>query len=325
MNGIDITGPVPVPPTPGAGADALEVVWSKGGRSRALAETLVGDRAVRSDGDLARSCIAAGATLLVTRRLTSFDVCSVAVPHDFVPGAVRSVVAAVGGGPHSGLAGLIASRIAERLGVPGRAVFGRRTPDPDDRAEQILTEVLRRAPGLAGEVIDAPGPADMVDGFGDGTLLVIGAPGGSWFQRQFFGPGARIIAGAPGGNVVVRSAPPRVYQIMQTTTALGPDMSVADALAVTGSDTVFVADHGILVGTVDRRTLEQAATGRSLRGLVSPGVSVTVDEPVEHVEGLFADDPDRRIPVVDATSRLLGAISATDLERRFPGRTTGDR
>ena len=46
------------------------------------------------------------------------------------------------------------------------------------------------------------------------VLVVIGAPGGSWFQRQLFGAGARLQAAAPGGVLVVRQDVPRVYQAM---------------------------------------------------------------------------------------------------------------
>jgi len=294
-------------------------VWSRGGDCRALAETLAGDRAIRAGSDLARSCIDAGATLLVTRRLTSFDLCGVAVPHGFVADAVLSVAVAIGGGPHSILASLVAERIAGRLGVPGRAVYGRNALEPDGRAGRVLADVLEEAPRLVGDIVEVPNPAALVDGFPAGTLLIVGAPGGSWFHRQFFGPGARIRSRAPSGTIVVRSAPSRAYQVMAPPTALGPDMRAADAAVVSPAGAIFVAEDGLLLGTVDRAVVELAGSNAELRDLMEPPVSLTADEPIEHVVELLAGEPDRRVPVVDADSRLLGIVSARTLRRRLPG------
>src|SRR5665811_2324284 len=117
------------------------VVWTRSDQCRSLAEVIAGDRSTRAGPDLAESCVESRASLLVTRRLTSFDLCSVAVPHEFSEEAVSSVVAAVGGGPHPLLAAAVAQRIADRLGVPGRAVYGHDGDEGALGARGVLSEV----------------------------------------------------------------------------------------------------------------------------------------------------------------------------------------
>jgi len=70
----------------------------------------------------------------------------------------------------------------------------------------VLASISEYLPDLPTETAQAAHPAAMVSALPAGTLLVVGAPRGSWFQRQFFGPGARIQSKAPNGAIVVRSA-----------------------------------------------------------------------------------------------------------------------
>ena len=75
--------------------DTPRIVWAGSAQCQTLASVLGGGTAVRADADLATACIRARAALLVTRHLTSFDLCNTAVPHGFSPTATSSVVAAV--------------------------------------------------------------------------------------------------------------------------------------------------------------------------------------------------------------------------------------
>ncbi len=244
---------------------------------------------------------------MVTRKLSSFDLCSVAVPTDFDPDATTEVVAAVGSGPHSPLAAAIALRIGHRLGVPARGVYAHGAPGPLPSARRVLPEIVDRFPALRFEAIQAPSPADMVDALAPGTLLVIGAPGGSWFQRQFFGPGARIRHRAPSGTIVVKAAPRRVYQAMEPPQAYGPQMRAGDAVAL-GLGDIVVAANGALVGIVSSAELHRGDPGRELAELVSHAPHLEPDEPMDHAVELFAESNTAILPVVDRRGRLVGVL-----------------
>ncbi len=291
------------------------VVWTKGRECRTLAELLGGDAATPAGSDVKATCIEARATLLVTRHLGSFDLCSVAVPDGFHPEATTSVVAAVGGGPHSRLAAAVADLLGRRLGVPARAVYGHRGPEERDLAEEVLASIAAAVPHLRTEPVETPNPAAMVDSLPAGTLLVVGAPGGSWFQRQFFGPGARIRAKAPHGTIVVRHSPARVFQVMGPPVAFGPHMFVEDACLLAVGDHVIVAEEGKLVGTVSRRRLAEADPRQALGEVMEDPVFLTADEKVDDITELVGGRRPDPIPVVDATGRLVGVVDADGIDR----------
>ena len=83
------------------------------------------------------------------------------------------------------------------------------------------------------------------------TLLVIGAPGGSWMQRQLLGPGNQLRHAAPGGVIVVRSAEPRCFQKAKQGVVVSPWLQVEEARRITlDAAAVPVVADGILVGIV---------------------------------------------------------------------------
>lgn len=281
------------------------VVWTRGSGCRELAEVISGDAAVRVDSDPAATCIETGATLIVSRRLSSFDLCSVAVPSGFSANETTGVVAAVGSGPHSSLAAALAERVGQSLAVPARAVYAHGGSEPTEAADRLVREFDDRFPDLSIETVGAASPEAMVQDLPPGTLLVIGAPGGSWFQRQFFGPGARIKHKASGGTIVVKAAPVRVYQAMQPPTALGPHMRVADARVV-GAGDVVVASASTLLGVVSAAALDAADPGADLGDLVEETAFLVPEETIEHARDLVNDIGITTVPVVDGSGTLIG-------------------
>lgn len=295
---------------------APRVLWTKGDECRTLAEVLAGKGARRAEADLVESCIKAGAVLLSSRRLTTFDLCSLAVPHGFSPSATQSVVAAVGSGPHSPFAAAIAQRLAHRLGVPARAISGYQRSNEQHQALNVLESITTAVPGLDAQPMQTPNPATMIEALPAGTLLVVGASGGSWFERQFFGHGARIQAKAPSGTIVVKHAPTRIYQVMHPTTAFGPHMRVADAHQLRSEPHLVVAQDGQLLGLISAEALQQARPDLELREIMDDPVFVSPDEDLDHAAALIEQHTGMAIPVVDTRNRIIGSVTAGDLQPR---------
>lgn len=291
-------------------AEGLPVVWTRGSGCRELAEVISGDAAIRVESDPAATCIRTGAGLMVSRRLSSFDLCSVAVPSGFSADETAGVVAAVGSGPHSSLAAALAQRIGHKLGVSARAVYAHGSEEQTPAADRIVKELDDQFPGLRIEAIGAASPEAMVQQLPGGTLLIVGAPGGSWFQRQFFGPGARIKHKASGGTIVVKAAPVRVYQAMEPPAAFGPHMRVADAMAVGTGDAV-VASERTLLGVVPTAVLATADPDAELGALASEVAFLAPEEAVETAADLVEGVGISAIPVVDGSGSLVG-IYRTD-------------
>jgi len=242
---------------------------------------------------------------MVSRRLSSFDLCSVAVPSGFSADGTTGVVAAIGSGPHSALAAAVAERIGESLRVPARAVYAHGGSEPTAAAARIVQVLDDRFRGLSIETIGTTSPEAMVQGLPTGTLLVVGAPGGSWFQRQFFGPGARIKHKASGGTIVVKAAPARVYQAMEPPAAFGPHMRVADALVV-GAGDIVVAYENTLMGVVSEGALAAADPDADLGGLAQEAAYLAPEQTIEQAMGLADDTDSTAIPVVDGSGILIG-------------------
>jgi CBS domain-containing protein len=251
--------------------------------------------------------------LHVARHLPSFDRCSVAVPHHVNVGDVTGVMAAVGGGPHSLLAAATARRIAERLEVPARVVAGYRRAELRRSAREALDHISAAGIWLPMEAVATDHPLELVAGLPKGTLVVIGAPGGSWFQRQFFGPGVRLQAAAPGGVVVVRQDIHRVYQVMSPPLAVGSHMRVRDVLELTDDPVVLVAEHGKLVGIVRRARLMGVRSHVEVGTVAEPPVTVAADEPVEHILLLLEEHGGGPVGVVATDGRLIGSVATRDL------------
>jgi hypothetical protein len=263
----------------------------------------------RITGDLVQQCIDHRADLLVSRRFPgSFDLVSVAVPLDFVPENVTRVVSAVAGGPHSFLAADTASRLARGLGVGAEMLSAIRPGDDPREAEDLLEHIALSVPDTPGRVVEVDGISELVESLEEGTLVVFGAPGGSWLQRSMFGPGARLRSRAPAGAIMVRSAPDRVFRWMGDPVFVSPLRLANDTLRLHGEKVLAVAAEGLLVGLVRRESLEgagDAAVGSVMEEAKSAKVDETIAEAMT-LEPTFGRDP---IPVTDHDEHLVGALS----------------
>lgn len=247
--------------------------------------------------------------MLVSRRLPPSSLLRVAAPMDFNRSAIGSVVAAVAGGPHSRLAALVARRLGEALGVPALMACAHRSAESSERAVSVVESLFPHVPDLEYRVISADNPAQLVSQLPPQCLLVIGAPGGNWFQRVLFGAGARLRQEADGGVVVVRSAVARVFQVMGEPRFVSPYHEAGDVLRLHSHRTLAVAENGSLVGVVQRAALSRADEGYPVSQFMEEPRSVRRDRPVSDLDAhapWFGDSP---IPVVDAGDRLVGSVT----------------
>lgn len=282
------------------------VLWTRGAGCAELAGLLADGEPRAVEGDLKQTCIAVRADLLVARKLSSFDLVGTVVPHDFRAGSVRSVTAAIGAGPHSSLAAFVAARLSATLGVEGSLVSASPDLATDDSVDAVLAEIALLVPDLPSKVVRADSARALVGTFEEGTLLVLGAAGGSWLQRQFFGAGRKLVVGSPGGAVVVRSAPVRVFHRMIEPGTFGSRMLVSDALRLLTHDSAPVAVDGVLVGMVSRDDLESADPKATVGSVTRESEFVAPDDPIDAIEVL--DPSVSPVPVVDDTGRLIGVV-----------------
>ncbi len=292
-----------LPPT-----NRWSVVYTRGDGCRELGGIVGGDRAVPAGPNLAEACVAARADLLVARRLTVPDLVPVAVPHGFEPAAVESVVAAVGGGPNSRLAARVAARIADELDAPARLLTVYPEPALKARAEEALADAGGDARGVHADAVEAANPAEVVAELPLGTLLVVGAPGGNWFQRHFFGRGVRAVHRAPSGSVVVRDAAERVFARMRPPAWVAPEMSVGDAARVLHESTVPVVAAGRVVGLVLADMLAAADPEAPVSDVMIEPVTVHVTDAVADLPVVPVLPAGAPLPVVNGDARLLGLV-----------------
>lgn len=291
----------PGPPPP--------VLWTRGQGCGELAALLCDGEPVRVTGDLTENALRHRAELLVCRRLPgSFDLINVAVPVDFAPEEVKAVVAAVAGGPHSGLAARVAQRLALALGAHALMACAYRSESERDSAVSMVERLYQEVPDLEYRTVQAADAGELVSALPERSLLVFGAPGGNWFQRVVFGQGAKLRQRAPAGAVIVRSAPDRVFQFMQDPVFVGPLREAADIPRVHPERVLAVVDLGMLVGLVRREALEAAPAGVPVAAVMEPPLAVKVDASVEEAEALAAELDSAPIPVVDEAGRLVGAV-----------------
>lgn len=292
-----------------AAGNEMRVVWTRGSGCSELAELLSHEAPNRISGDIVEGCISERADLLISRRFpSSFDLVSVAVPLDFVPENVARVVSAVAGGPHSFLAADTASRIGRRLGVEAEMISAIKPGDDPKEANDLLEHIGLSVPEMGGRVVEVDGISDLVAGLDGTTLVVLGAPGGSWLQRSMFGPGARLRSKAPAGAIMVRSAPDRVFRWMGEPVFVSPLRLADDTLLFHPEKVLAVADDGMLVGLVRRESLESAGAS-SVGSIMEEAVSAKVDETIAEamqLEPTFGSDP---IPVTDHDEHLVGGLS----------------
>jgi hypothetical protein len=287
----------------------MRVVWTRGSGCLELATLLSTEEPDRITGDLVQHCIDHRADLLVSRRFPgSFDLVSVAVPLDFVPENVTRVVSAVAGGPHSFLAADTAARLGRSLGVEAKMLSAIQPGDDPSGAEDLLQHIALSVPETAGRVVEVDGISELVESLEEGTLVVFGAPGGSWLQRSMLGPGARLRSRARAGAVMVRTAPDRVFRWMGEPVFVGPMRLADDTLRLHGEKVLAVADEGLLIGLVRRESLEGAGDA-AVGSLMEQAMSAKVDETIAEamtLEPTFGRDP---IPVTDHHEHLVGALS----------------
>jgi len=264
--------------------------------------------AVRVGDSLVDEVVEHRAEILVARRASAGkDLLPVLVPRDLDLDATTSVVAAVGSGPHSELAAMVAAAIGDALGVHARMVcaYDEASGEARVRAEATIAHIGELVMGLDASTIhfdDVPG---LLEGEGDGTLLVLGAPGGSFLQRQFLGTGARLIASAPVGAVVVRDAPGRVFQVMGEPEWLGRHLPATEAARLHERTALPVVDQGVVVGTVLQRDLLAAADGTPVEDVMgAPSLVSATDLLLE----ARASVSDHDVPVVHR-ERLVGLLS----------------
>ncbi|MFZ0015253.1 MAG: hypothetical protein WAL25_14195 [Acidimicrobiia bacterium] len=287
----------------------MRVVWTRGKGCYELAEVLGGETSGRIQGDVADGCIAERADVLVSKKLPSgFDLVNVAVPVDFDAGKVSKVVATVAGGPHSLLAAETATAVAGNLGVDAEILSAAGDDEEIDSAQEIIEQVGAEIPGVSRRVVVVDGMAELVEQLDDGTLLVLGAPGGSWLNRSRTGPGARLRRTAQAGAIIVRSAPDRVFRFMGEPVYVAPLRHADDTLRIHKENTLAVADAGRLVGLVRREGLVRAGAD-PVATVMEDAMSVRVDETIveaRELESMFGADP---IPVTDHEDHLVGGLS----------------
>ncbi len=294
-------------------SDNLRVVWSRGKGCSELA-TLLDSDAQRVEGDLTDFAISNRADLLVSKRFTaSFDVIPTIVPFDVSFDEVEVVAALVAGGPHSELAARVARRLGESLVLPTRLECAYENDGDQVSALNVVETLVRLVPGVEAGIVQAKSASGVIQHAGSKTLLVLGAPGGSFLQRQFFGKGARLIAKSAIGAVAVREAPRRVFHGMDEPAYVSPHMGAGDAARVMPGGLLAVVEDGVLIGSVTGTALVMAGDGPRVADCMREPVSLdrldTVDDAAKKLRSLGVPS----LPVVDDGMNLLGTATAQSL------------
>lgn len=293
---------------PAGVAQIASVLWTRGEGCAELASLLAPTEPVRVVGDLTEECIRHRADLLVTRRLSGFDLVNLAVPVDFDPEGVGAVVAAVAGGPHSPLAARVARAVGERLGIPSSMACAYQDEEGRSRAVSLIEGLYASVPGIEYRLVQAEDAGGFISSLPPDALLVIGAPGGNWFQRLIFGKGVKLRQKAPSGAIIVRSAPARVFQAMVDPVFVGPLREASDILRIHGEQVLAVADQGKLVGIVRRSVLESAPSAMKVAEVMEEAKAVVLTDTVDEASSLAGDFDGSPVPVVDADGSLVGGL-----------------
>ncbi|MEZ5174607.1 MAG: CBS domain-containing protein [Acidimicrobiia bacterium] len=287
------------------------VAWTRGAGCLDLATALSDGPPIAVDGDLRAVCIKERIEYLVCRKLTSFDLVSTIVPHEVDLHRVDQITAAVADGPHSPLAVTVAARLGEVLSVPVTVATAYHTREDETSAVARLAQL---AEPHRGKITQKPIPADsataIVDILTPTSLLVIGAPGGSWFQRQLYGPGHRLVVGAPGGAVLVRSQETKCFHKAEdpAAVAVGPDLTITDASRIIANPVVPVTDEGRLIGIVRQSTLSRSGNHRTVGDLMEPPIAVNATEPLSAASELAEFLDGAPIPIIDDNHTLIGVV-----------------
>ncbi|HSF84957.1 MAG TPA: CBS domain-containing protein [Acidimicrobiia bacterium] len=288
------------------------VLWTRGDGCHELADLLASKRAIQVVGDPYEAGIRYRADMVVMKQVGSLDLLPVGAPTAFDAEGASNIVAAVGHGPNSRLATIVASRLAERLNIPAEAVTAVRPGAP--RAEARRTVDRARAnSGIPGRVVEARSEAGLLESIPPSTLLVLGAPGGSWLHRQFFGPGARLRTHAPAGTIVVRDAPRRAFHFMTEPAGVSGHLRVREALGILSEEVTPVVDEGHLVGVIRREALVEAEPDREIADVMETPAFVEATDEVGEIEYVLEFYEGSRIPLVDRKGKLVGLLDPTDV------------
>jgi CBS domain-containing protein len=90
-------------------------------------------------------------------------------------------------------------------------------------------------------------------------------------------------------------------------------VSAADLLAKEAFDDRDDGLRGLITGIVHRKALQKADAVTAADLMTSPAVTIAPDDTVEHAARLMYTRRLRRLPVIDAASRVVGIISRTDV------------
>ena len=283
------------------------VLWTKGDGCRELAELLATKDAVAVEGDPHAAGIRHRADMMVMNKVGSFDLLPVAAPTGFDTEMASNIVVAVGEGPNSQLAARLAGRLADRLQLPVEALTAVRPGAPTAPARRLVDQA-RAAPGMPGRVVEVQSEADLLESVAGSTLLLLGAPGGSWLHRQFFGPGAKLLTAAPAGTIVVRDAPRRALHVMAEPFGVSRHLRVQDALMIITDTVTPVVDDGKLVGIVRRNALTDGPADGEVADVMETPAYVEATDSLDDLGDVVEFYESSPIPLVDRRGRLVGLL-----------------
>ena len=206
----------------------------------------------------------------------------------------------------------VAAVLGRALDVDAEMVSAYRTPDDLPSAREIIDTLSGEVPGLAHRAVQTGGAPELIETLPSDTLIVLGAPGGSWLQRAFFGPGARLRHRAPAGAVVVREAPARVYHVMGEPIYVSRHLLAGDALQIIQHPVVAVVDVGRLVGLVRRRRLEDTDRLARVGDVMDGPVHVEVGAPLADARAVADQLEGSPIPVIEGGRQLVGSVESID-------------
>jgi hypothetical protein len=257
----------------------------------------------------------ARADLLVTSRLGSFDLTSVAVPSGFDGSKIRTVVAAIGTGPHSALAAAVAFRIGRALPCPVELVSAVPATERSE-AERILEGLVADRPSTPWRIINSSDPVSVIALTEPRSLVVIGAPRGNWIHRHVFSPAAKLQFRAPGGTVMVRSAPRRVFHHAGDPVFwVGPQLLLKDAAETMQHAVAPVVDQGLLVGVI-RRSATATAGATTAQDVMEDAPLIKITDPLDALDEVADFFEGAPIPVVDAAGRFVASVDTEATRNR---------
>ncbi|HEX2420012.1 MAG TPA: hypothetical protein VHL55_00295 [Acidimicrobiia bacterium] len=277
---------------------------------------LLAPGASRVTGNLDDACIEARADVLVTRKPPGgFTLVNVVSPLDFEAKQVTAVVAAIAGGPHSQFNVHLADHLARRLRVDVHIATAFADEAAHEEAEALVARLGELAPHAKQLSVQATDLTEFVKALPVNALLVLGEPGGSILSRLLFGPGARLRARAQAGALIVRAAPPRVFQVMEDPVFVAPLHLAGDGRRLYDDALIAVVEGGKLVGVVERTSMLGAAAEAPIATLMREPIAVlptmSLVEAASAISAATTDDS--RLsggpwPVIDAAGNLIGAF-----------------